>query len=108
MATPLTQQFSAGRALSRHEPLVALLGRLRDSQARLAAVQAVLPPGLASSVEAGPLDDETWMLLVHHAAAGAKLRQCVPALDAALAAAGFAPRQLRIKLSPRAAAAAGK
>ncbi len=88
-------------ALARHETLGALLQRVRDSQARLACVQPVLPPGLRDAVEAGPLDDTIWILLVRHAGAAAKLRQCVPQLEAALASAGHPPRTLRVKLTPR-------
>jgi hypothetical protein len=90
---------AVGAALSRHETLASLLQRVRDSRARLACVQPVLPPGLRDAVEAGPLDETSWILLVKHAGAAAKLRQCVPQLEAALAAAGHAPRTLRVKLA---------
>ncbi len=90
---------AVGAALARHDTLAGLLQRVRDSRARLAAVQPVLPPGLRDAVTAGPLDETTWILLVPHAGAAAKLRQCVPQLDAALAAAGFEPRVLRVKLA---------
>ncbi len=91
---------AVGTALARHEALGALLERVRDSRARLACVQPVLPLGLRDAVEAGPLDDTTWILLVKQAGAAAKLRQCVPQLEAALANAGHAPRTLRVKLAP--------
>lgn len=91
---------AVGAALSRHETLAALLQRVRDSRARLACILALVPPGLRDAVEAGPLDDTEWVLLVRHAGAAAKLRQCVPQLEAALAAAGHPPRTLRVKLAP--------
>jgi hypothetical protein len=59
----------------------------------------VLPPGLGGAIEAGPLDETSWILLVKHAPAAAKLRQCVPQIEAALAAAGFELRVVRVKLS---------
>ncbi len=96
---PLATQ-AVGAALARHDTLAGLLQRVRDSRARLAAIQPVLPPGLLGAVEAGPLDETTWILLVKHAPAAAKLRQCVPEIEAALAAAGHAPRVLRVKLAP--------
>ncbi len=97
--TPTVASQAVGAALARHETLAGLLQRVRDSRARLAAVQAVLPPGLRGAVEAGPLDDTGWILLVKHAPAAAKLRQCVPQIEAELARAGFAPRVVRVKLA---------
>lgn len=96
--SPLASQ-AVGAALARHDKLAGLLQRVRDSRARLAAVQPVLPPGLRDAVEAGPLDETTWILLVKHAPAAAKLRQCVPLVEQALQDAGFAARVVRIKLS---------
>ncbi|MFN9746382.1 MAG: hypothetical protein ACK57B_12135 [Betaproteobacteria bacterium] len=96
--TPWATQ-AVGAALSRHETLAALLQRVRDSRARLACIQALVPPGLRDAVEAGPLDDTEWTLLVRHAGAAAKLRQCVPQLEAVLAEAGHPPRRLRVKLA---------
>ncbi len=96
--SPIASQ-AVGAALARHDTLAGLLQRVRDSRARLAAVQPVLPPGLRGAVEAGPLDDTTWILLVKHAPAAAKLRQCVPQIEQALTDTGFAPRLVRVKLS---------
>jgi hypothetical protein len=95
----LLAQQAVGAALARHDTLAGLLQRVADSRARLAAVQAVLPPGLRGAVEAGPLDETEWILLVKQAGAAAKLRQCVPQIEAACVAAGHAPRKLRVKLS---------
>lgn len=91
---------AVGAALARHETLASLLQRVRDSRARLDCIQPLLPPGLRDAVEAGPLDETSWVLLVRHGGAGAKLRQCVPQFEAALAAAGYAPRTLRVKMAP--------
>ncbi|MEY3271917.1 MAG: hypothetical protein RLZZ341_818 [Pseudomonadota bacterium] len=86
---------AVGAALSRHEPLAALLQRVRDSRARLACIQPLLPPGLRDAVEAGPLDETSWVLLVRHGGAGAKLRQCE-----ALRQQGLAPPQIRLHVLP--------
>lgn len=83
--------LTAQEALSRSKPLARLSERLRESEARLAAVRAVLPAGLAPQVRAGPLDDEGWSLLAASAGVAAKLRQLEPRMVAALAAAGFEP-----------------
>jgi hypothetical protein len=96
---PSLRSQALGATLARHDTLAGLLQRVRDSRARLAAIQAVLPLGLRDAVEAGPLDETGWILLVKHAPAAAKLRQCVPQIDAALAAAGFEARVVRVKLA---------
>jgi hypothetical protein len=98
MATSGLQHQGLAAALGRNETLVSLLRRVQDSRARLAALQPVLPPALWSAVEAGPLDETQWMLLARHGSVAAKLRQCVPQMETALAAAGFERRVIRIKV----------
>lgn len=85
-------------ALARSEPLGALLRRLQDSQTRWAAARDALPPPLAALVRPGTLDDENWTLLAPSGAAAAKLRQCLPQVQAALDARGLPPRALRVKV----------
>ena len=98
--SPLGETLSS--ALGRSESLTGLLQRMRDSQARLAAIADLLPEGLQGTVRAGPLDDAQWVLLVGHAAAAAKLRQLLPALEARLVAAGWVGPALKIKVLPKA------
>ena len=86
-------------ALGRSEPLVSLLKRLRESQARFEAVKPLLPQTLSAAVSPGPLDDSAWVLLEANASAAAKLRQMVPELQAALEVAGWAGPDIRIKVS---------
>ena len=86
-------------ALGRSEPLAALLKRLRESQARFAAVQPLLPETLRAAVSPGPLDDSAWVLLAANASAAAKLRQMVPELQAELLAAGWAGPDIKVKVS---------
>ncbi len=88
-------------ALAESATLASLLARVRESERRLAVVSPRLPPGLAALVRPGPLDDEAWVLLVEHASAAAKLRQCLPTLEAALAAQGIVGPALKIKIRPR-------
>jgi hypothetical protein len=85
-------------ALAGSEPLAALLARVQASEARLAAVRELLPPGLREQVSAGPLDDAGWTLLVPGGGAAAKLRQCLPRLHEALAARGLAAAAIRVKV----------
>lgn len=88
-------------ALQHSDALAGLLQRVRESQLRLATVEGLLPEGLRGGVRAGPLDDTAWVLLVSHAAAAAKLRQLLPALEAALRERGHSGPPIKIKVQPR-------
>lgn len=88
-------------ALGEDSCFSALLGRLRESRARLAVVQPLLPGALGEAVRAGPLDAQRWTLLADGNASASKLRQLLPTLADALAAAGFEPRTLRVRIAPR-------
>ncbi len=88
-------------ALDRSEPLVGLLQRVRESQARLEALSRLMPPALRAGIRSGPLDEEAWQLLVDNAAVAAKLRQLLPALEAELRANGWTKPPIRIKVLPR-------
>jgi hypothetical protein len=85
-------------ALAGESSLAGLLRRLEESRARLASAGCALPAELAALVQAGPLDDTAWVLLVPHNAAAAKLRHALPEVAAAVAAAGFAPREIKVKV----------
>ena len=86
------------QALGDSEPLVRLAQRVRDSQARLAALSALLPTALAAQVRSGPLDDEGWTLLAANTAVAAKLRQMLPLLAQELADQGWPARTLKVKV----------
>jgi hypothetical protein len=81
-------------------PTLARLSQLAaESAARLRIVQPTLPPGLRELVRAGPIDETGWCLLAPHNAAAAKLRQMIPALLQALAAAGHPAGAIRVKVA---------
>ena len=90
-----------GRAIEGSVSLASLLARLNDSKRRFAAIVPLLPEALRTDVQPGPLDDQQWALLASNAAAAAKLRQLLPALTAALEAAGWAGPVLKVKVLPR-------
>ena len=85
-------------ALAHSEPLALLTRRIRDSQARLAAIAPLLPPGIRLQVKAGPIDEAGWTLLVGNSAVSAKLRQMVPSLEAHLRSRGWDGPPVRVKL----------
>ena len=89
------------RAIEGNPSLAGLLARVADSKRRFEAIVPMLPPGLCADVQPGPLDDAQWSLLANNAAAASKLRQLVPALQAALESTGWAATVLKIKVLPR-------
>ena len=89
-------------ALGQSDSLTGLMQRVHASKARREAILPLLPPGMADDVRPGPLDDAAWVLLVGNAAAAAKLRQLLPAIDDLLRAQGFDGPVTRIKVLPRA------
>ena len=89
---------AVAQALRANETLGLLTQRIRDSQARLAALQPLLPPAMRALVKAGPIDAEAYTLLVGNQAVSAKLRQMLPALEAHLRTRGWDGPPLRIKL----------
>lgn len=101
MAQPgSTSALALASALGSNETLGGLLQRVRASQALLALAGEVLPAGLRGVVRAGPLDDEGWVLLVANAAAAAKLRQLLPAVEALLRQHGHG-MAVKVKVLPR-------
>jgi len=102
MSVPTPNTLPLAAALGQSEALNSLLRRMRDSRARLDTVAALLPEGMRPSVRPGPLDDTGWVLLVADSSAAAKLRQLMPALEAALLAAAWPPVAIRIKVLPKA------
>ena len=82
--------------------LMRLTELTRDSVARLAAIQSLIPAALRSSVKAGPIDGETWCLLLDNNAAAAKMRQLLPALQAHLRTKGWAVDSIRLKVQQQA------
>lgn len=81
-----------------HEGLARLGERLEGSRRRLRVIAPALPGTLTASIQAGPLDEDGWSLLVANAAVAAKLRHLLPRLEALLAQAGL-PGRIRIKLA---------
>jgi hypothetical protein len=74
---------------------------IRASSERLKAIQNLLPAPLRASVQAGPLEEGCWCLLVSSNAVAAKLRQLVPALQAHLNQKGLGVNAIRIKVLNR-------
>ena len=99
--TPAPPAAPLAKALAANESLASLLARLAESHSRWAVVAPLLAADLAAAARAGPLDDKVWVILAEHAAAAAKLRQCLPDIEAALSAQGWLTPPVKIKVRPR-------
>ncbi|WP_090141715.1 DciA family protein [Limnohabitans sp. DM1] len=94
-AIPLQQ------AVQESPNLALLVSRLRESSERLQTIRSLLPAPLKACVQAGPIEDGAWCLLVNSNAVAAKLRQLVPALQAHLNTKGMPVNSIRIKVQSR-------
>jgi hypothetical protein len=74
---------------------------IRASSDRLQTIRTLLPAPLRASVQAGPIEDGCWCLLVSSNAVAAKLRQLVPALQAHLSQKGLPVTSIRVKVQNR-------
>ena len=90
-----------GQALDASAPLARLLAQVQASKTCLAAIVPTLPEGLSSQLQAGPLDEAGWSILVANGAAAAKLRQMLPTLEALLREQALPGVPIRIKVQPR-------
>lgn len=93
--------FSLQQAVHASPVLAQMAQRVRLSQHLLEVVRPLIPPGLRPHIQAGPVDEHSWCLLVSNPAVGSKLKQLTPALLAALRVDGQAISQLRIKVQMR-------
>ena len=94
LSQPLTVQQAVGNS-----PTLARLAELvQDSNNRLKAIESLLPGNLRAAVKAGPIDGDSWCLLVNGNAATAKLRQLVPLLQAALQRQSWRVGTIRLKI----------
>ena len=94
--------MALGAALDQSSPLSNLLQRVKNSRQYRDAIAHLLPPGLDTEVRPGPLDDQTWSLLVSSGSAAAKLRQVLPQLLEAVRASGWQGTSIKVKVQPRA------
>jgi hypothetical protein len=100
----LNQHRTLSHAISAYDavssaPSLAHLARLgRESNARLMAIRPLIPEALRSAVQAGPLDDKSWCLLINSNAAAAKIRQLLPSIQSRLQSEGLMVKSIRLKI----------
>ena len=73
----------------------------QDSSNRRKAVIPLIPPMLRVSLQAGPIEGDSWCVIVKNNAAAAKVRQLLPAMAAHLRTKGWDVSTIRIKVQTR-------
>jgi len=97
-APPSRPAVSIDAALAANTTLGELNQRLRASQSCFERIAPLLPSALHAQLRPGPIDGESWTLLVPNSAVSAKLRQMLPALQRCLQDAGEPPRTIRVRI----------
>ena len=94
----LPQALSVHQAAGNSPSLAHLAGLVADSNARLKTIEPLLPDTLRTAIKAGPIDGESWCLLVSSNAAAAKIRQLLPLIQARLLDGGWKVTSIRLKI----------
>lgn len=93
-----SKPVSFSQALDASPSLARLSSQVRESGEVLKSVERLLPAALRAHVQAGPIENEAWCLLVTGNAVAAKVRQVLPALQAHLQSNGSKVTSIRIKV----------
>ena len=91
-AITLEQAAQSSPALSQ------LVGQAREANARMKAIEPLLPPGLRAHVQPGPIDGENWSLILKNAAAATKVRHLLPSLEAHLRTKGWNVKRIQLRV----------
>lgn len=92
------RSITAHQAVENSPTLGRLAELVKESTDRLRAIEALIPENLRPAVKAGPIDGETWCILVSGNAAAAKLRQLIPLIQSRLLAKGWKVTSIRLKI----------
>ena len=93
-----SRSVTAHQAVQNSPTLGHLASLVSESADRLKAIEFLLPEAMRKAVKAGPIDGETWCLLVDGSAAAAKLRQLTPVIKAKLLDNGWKVTSIRLKI----------
>lgn len=93
-----THALTVHQAVQNSPALGHLTALIQESSTRLKAIESLIPEALRSSVKAGPIDGDSWCLLVNGNAAAAKLRQLMPLIQSRLLSEGWKVTSIRLKI----------
>lgn len=94
----LRQAVTFSQAVENSPSLARLAGLVQESSDRLKAVESLIPEALRHAIQAGPIDDGVWCLLVSSNAAAAKVRQLLPLIQSRLIDKGWKVTSIRLKI----------
>lgn len=86
------------QAVENSPSLARLAGLVQDSNDRLKAIESLIPEALRPAIQAGPIDEDVWCLLVSSNAAAAKVRQLLPLIQSRLIGKGWKITSIRLKI----------
>ncbi len=75
-----------------------LAEQVKESSHRLKTIESLIPETLRPAIQAGPIDGDSWCLLVTGNAAAAKLRQLSPLVLSKLTSKGVKVNSIRLKI----------
>ncbi len=90
--------FTLLQASQNNPNLAKLMGLQQESSARLKAIMALIPDSLRTNVEAGPIEDGVWCLLLSNNTTAAKLRQLLPSFESHLRVKQLDVKSIRLKV----------
>jgi hypothetical protein len=94
----LPQALSIHQAAENAPSLARLTELVQESNDRLKSIESLLPAALRPAIKAGPIDGESWCLLVSGNAAAAKVRQLIPLIQDRLLNKGWKVSSIRLKI----------
>jgi hypothetical protein len=97
-AGPTKRAIPIAQAVETSSALGHLVGQIQESSQRMKTIEDLIPQALRSAIRAGPIDGDSWCLLVTSNAAAAKLRQLSPALLTRLINGGLKVNSIRLKI----------
>lgn len=78
--------------------LARLTELVKESDERLKLIESLIPPQLRSAVRPGPIDGQTWCLILDNNASASKMRQLLPELTAHLRSKGKEITSIRLRI----------
>ena len=95
---PTQRAVPIAQAVENSAALGLLASQIQESSQRLKAIELLIPEALRSSVQAGPINGDSWCLLIASNSAAAKLRQLSPLILTNLKTRGFEVNSIRLKI----------
>jgi len=95
---PTQRAIPIAQAVENSSTLGMLAEQVKESSDRLKMIQHLIPEAMRPAIQAGPIDGDTWCLLVTGNAAAAKLRQLLPLILSMLSSKGVKINSIRLKI----------